>query len=90
MTWPPRWLAAGMAALYAPAGPRVGQPLSLEGRYALWFHKPEDMRYAALYQRIGPDLPHLWTRMMTLGPAPELCLMTDEPTYAGALTGTRI
>ena len=69
----------GMAALYAPAGPRVGQPLSLEGRYALWFHKPEDMRYAALYQRIGPDLPHLWTRMMTLGPAPELCLMTDDP-----------
>lgn len=69
----------GMAALYAPAGPRAGQPIATDGRYALWFHKPEDMRYTTLYQRLGSDLPHLWTRMMVLGPAPELCLMTDDP-----------
>ena len=53
--------------------------LSLEGRYALWFRKPADMRYSALYQRMGEDLPRLWTRMMVLGPSPEFCLMTDDP-----------
>ncbi len=71
--------SGGLAALYTPAGPRAGQPYSLEGRYALWFHKPEDMRYGAIYQRMGPDLPRLWTRMMALGPAPEFCLTTDNP-----------
>jgi hypothetical protein len=71
--------AGGMAALYAPAGPRAGQPFSLDGRYALWFHKPDDMRYTMLYQLMGAELPGLWVRMMTLGPAPELCLMTDDP-----------
>ncbi len=71
--------SGGTAALYTPAGPRAGMPYSLEGRYALWFHKPEDMRYATLYQWMGSDLPGLWTRMMTLGPAPEFCLMTDNP-----------
>lgn len=68
----------GVAALYTPAGPRAGQPFSLEGRYALWFHKPEHMRYSTLYQRLGDDLPRLWMRMMVLGPAPEFCLMTDD------------
>jgi hypothetical protein len=68
----------GVAALYSPAGPRAGQPLSLEGRYALWFHKPAGMRYATLYQQMGADLPRLWMRMMVLGPAPEMCLMTDD------------
>lgn len=69
----------GVAALFTPAGPRAGQPFALDGQYALWFQKPEDMRYATLYQRMGPDLPHLWTRMMTLGPTPEMCLTTDDP-----------
>ena len=76
--------AGGMAALYTPAGPRAGMPLSLEGRYTLWFHKPSDMRYSALYQRMGADLPRLWTRMMVLGPSPEFCLMTDDPNTLGA------
>jgi hypothetical protein len=70
--------SGGAAALYTPAGPRAGKPLSLEGRYALWFRKPEEIRYSQLYQRMGDDLPRLWIRMMVLGPAPELCLMTDD------------
>lgn len=71
--------SGGVAALYTPAGPRVGQPFEIDGHYACWFHKPQDMRYATLYQRIGPDAGRLWTRMMVLGPAPELCMLTDTP-----------
>lgn len=70
--------AGGMAALYTPSGPRVGLEPALDGSLALWFSKPEGMRYSALYQRLGPRLDHLWTRMMVLGPSPEFLLLGDD------------
>ncbi|HEY7849815.1 MAG TPA: hypothetical protein VIC27_07095, partial [Ktedonobacterales bacterium] len=45
---------------------------------AQWFTKPEALRYAALYQRLRPELAHLWARMMTLGPTPEFLLLSDS------------
>ena len=69
--------AGGMAALYTPSGPRVGDEPALDGSVALWFNKPEAMRYGALYQRLRPRLAHLWTRMMVLGPSPEFLLLGD-------------
>lgn len=70
--------AGGMAALYTPSGPRVGEEPALDGSVALWFNKPEAMRYGALYQRLRPRLSHLWTRMMVLGPSPEFLLLGDS------------
>ena len=70
--------AGGMAALYTPAGPRVGLEPALDGSLAQWFSKPEGMRYSALYQRLGSRLDHLWTRMMVLGPSPEFLLLGDD------------
>lgn len=70
--------AGGMAALYTPSGPRVGLEPALDGSLAQWFSKPEGMRYGALYQRLGPRLDHLWTRMMVLGPSPEFLLLGDD------------
>jgi hypothetical protein len=70
--------AGGMAALYTPSGPRVGEQPALDGSLAQWFTKPEALRYAALYQRLRPELAHLWARMMTLGPTPEFLLLSDS------------
>ena len=70
--------AGGMAALYTPSGPRVGEEPALDGSVALWFNKPEAMRYGALYQRLRPRLSHLWTRMMVLGPSPEFLLLGNS------------
>jgi hypothetical protein len=36
------------------------------------------MRYSALYQRLRPNLAHVWSRMMTLGPTPEFLLLGDD------------
>jgi hypothetical protein len=70
--------AGGMAALYTPSGPRVGDEPALDGSLAQWFSKPEAIRYSALYQRLRPRLSHLWTRMMVLGPSPEFLLLGDS------------
>lgn len=70
--------AGGFAALYTPSGPRVGLEPSLAGSLAQWFAKPEAMRYGALYQRLRPNLAHLWARMMTLGPTPEFVLLGED------------
>ncbi len=70
--------AGGMAALFTPAGPRVGVEPALDGSLAQWFSRPEAIRYGALYQQLGPRLAHLWTRMLTLGPAPEFLLLGDD------------
>ncbi|HEX5570740.1 MAG TPA: hypothetical protein VFX31_05090 [Ktedonobacterales bacterium] len=70
--------AGGMAALYTPSGPRVGEQPALDGSVAYWFTKPDALRYSALYQRLRPQLAHLWTRMMVLGPSPEFLLLGDD------------
>jgi hypothetical protein len=71
--------AAGTAGLYqiklgtAPTAPRSAQ----------WFSKPAGMSYGQLYAAIEPALApvdgSLWIRKMTLGPAPELCVLAREP-----------
>lgn len=70
--------AGGMAALYSPSGPRVGEEPTLDGAVAQWFSKPDTLRYGALYQRLRPQLGRLWTRMMVLGPSPEFLLLGDS------------
>lgn len=70
--------AGGMAALYTPSGPRVGMDPLLDGSLAQWFSKPEGMRYGALYQRLGPNIARVWSRMMVLGPTPEFLLVGDD------------
>ena len=71
--------AAGTAGLYqlrlgtAPTAPRSSQ----------WFVKPAGMSYPQLFAAIEPALApvsgSLWVRKMTLGPAPELCVLGREP-----------
>jgi hypothetical protein len=53
------------------------------GALATWFAKPEGLTYAelgeALDERLAGHDASLWQRQMTLGPAPEFCLLADEP-----------
>ncbi len=54
-----------------------------EPRYALWFGKPEGMRYGELLAQVTPVVEQgagaLWMRQLTLGPAREFCLHTAAP-----------
>lgn len=68
----------GVGALYLPGGPRAGLEPAFDGRLALWFGKPEGMRYSAVYGQLRPNLSHVWTRMLTLGPSPEFMLLEDS------------
>lgn len=71
--------AAGTAGLYqlklgaTPTAPRSAQ----------WFVKPAGMSYPQLFASIEPALDpvggSLWVRRMTLGPAPEFCVLAREP-----------
>lgn len=69
----------GVAALYTPVGPRAGQAPTLDSAVAQWFSKPEGVSYSALYRQLAPRLPHLWQRMMVLGPSPEFLLLDGDP-----------
>jgi hypothetical protein len=68
--------AGGTAGLYQPATRPLGD---VSGSTALWFPKPDGMRYEELYARLGDDAGRLWMRMLVLGPTPEMCLLTDQP-----------
>lgn len=71
--------AGGTAGLYrlrlgaAPVSPR----------WAQWFTKPAGVSYGQLFAAVEPALASvggsLWIRTMTLGPAPEFCVMAREP-----------
>ena len=71
--------AAGTAGLYqlklgtAPTAPRSAQ----------WFVKPAGMSYGQMFAAVEPALApvggSLWVRKMTLGPAPELCVLASQP-----------
>ena len=54
-----------------------------EPRHALWFRKPEGMRYDELFTRLTPLVERsggaLWMRQLTLGPAREFCLHAATP-----------
>ena len=69
--------AGGTAGLYRlRAGTAQNSP-----RYASWFSKPERWSYGQLYEQLGSltERSALWGRQMTLGPAREFCLHTNEP-----------
>jgi hypothetical protein len=71
--------AAGTAGLYQmrrgtlPAAPKSAQ----------WFSKPAGLSYPHMLAAIEPALApvggSMWVRRMTLGPAPECCVLAREP-----------
>ena len=69
----------GAGALYAL---RLGDA-ETQRKYALWFSKPGGMSYAECYAELEPVITGsggvLWVRLMALGPARELCALTEEP-----------
>jgi hypothetical protein len=70
-----RLAAAGVAGLY-----RLRHGVrAVRTRQALWFSKPADLSYAALFERFAArgSGEALWMRQMTLGPTTEFCLHTD-------------
>jgi hypothetical protein len=70
--------AGGTAGIY---GLRLGDVL-LRPRLAHWFAKPDGLSYKEVFSRLAPIVRQsggaLWTRQMTLGPAREFCLHTEE------------
>jgi hypothetical protein len=71
-----RSATGGTAGLYRL---RVGSDDLRRASWSLWFAKPPGMPYERLYAVFEPlaSAPGvgLWGRQMTLGPAPEFCLM---------------
>jgi hypothetical protein len=71
--------AGGTAGLYRR---RLGDPGDLP-HAAAWFAKPPGMGYSALFTTLEPlvraEGAALWSRQMTLGPAPEFCLQSRRP-----------
>jgi len=68
--------AGGSGGLYRL---RLGSLLR-EPRHALWFGKPQGMRYGELFDQVTRVMAAgggaLWVRQLTLGPAREFCLHT--------------
>ena len=68
--------AGGTAGLYQL---RQGAVRASEVRCATWFSKPEGMDYEALDEAMAATMrggrSELWSRRMTLGPTPEMCVL---------------
>lgn len=68
---------AGLYRLRQGATGSLGQ--AVEVRAATWFSKPAGMRYEALdaelAERTEATPSQLWSRTMTLGPTPEMCVL---------------
>lgn len=68
--------AGGTAGLYRL---RQGAVRAAEVRCATWFSKPAGMSYEALDESLAECTrglrSELWSRRMTLGPGPEMCLL---------------
>jgi hypothetical protein len=77
---------AGSAGLYGfvEGGASLGLPL------ATWVTKPSGSSSAALGELLGdgmdPMNASLWRRQLVLGPAPEFCLLAEEPSPGVSLT----
>jgi hypothetical protein len=71
--------AGGTAGLYRL---REGAVRAAEVRFATWFSKPAGMSYEALDESIAARTQglrcELWSRRMTLGPGPEMCLLATS------------
>jgi hypothetical protein len=82
--------AGGTAGLYRL---RQGAVRAAEVRCATWFSKPDGMSYEALDESLDECTrgvrSELWSRRMTLGPGPEMCLLAaaaiELPGTCGAL-----
>lgn len=72
--------AGGTAGLYSL---RHGRVADAPPASAQWFGKPAGVSYARLDAELAPLVAaagaSLWTRRMTLGPAPEFCLLAPAP-----------
>jgi len=70
--------ADGSAGIYRRT---LGAPRP-DGALASWFAKPDGLTYSALGETLDERLAgrdaSMWQRQMTLGPAPEFCLLADE------------
>ncbi len=71
--------AGGAGGLYR----RIGGELPLRRtRFAAWFQKPLGVTYRSLQRRIDEialrSRVDVWQRQMTLGPAPEFCIHSQE------------
>jgi hypothetical protein len=64
----------GSAGVYAPVR---AAPVPPREPHAAWLAKPAGMRHADLLAALGGG--PVWQRQMTLGPAPEFCLLGMEP-----------
>ncbi|GMQ75913.1 MAG: hypothetical protein BMS9Abin01_1174 [Gammaproteobacteria bacterium] len=71
--------AGGTAGLYRL---RQGAARAAEVHCATWFSKPAGMSYEALDENLAERMhgahAELWSRRMTLGPAPELCVLASS------------
>jgi hypothetical protein len=71
----------------------LGAPMP-DGRCATWFDKPPGMGIDELGEtldaRLGGRDAGLWQRQMNLSPAPEFCLLADEPVDLGAWRPTLV
>jgi hypothetical protein len=71
--------AGGTAGLYKPA---VASEHSGNGSTAFWFAKPDGLSYQAVYSALDTleagAGTGLWSRMFTLGPTPEFCLLRNR------------
>lgn len=75
----------GVGGLY---GLRRGE-VSYRPRHALWFSKPEAMRYGKFFDQLSPVVDEtrgaLWLRQLVLSPAPEFCLHSEMPVVLPAM-----
>jgi hypothetical protein len=66
----------GAAGVYAPVRGAVAPPRE---PHAAWLAKPAGMSYDELLAALGDGHAAVWQRQMTLGPAPEFCVLDGAP-----------
>lgn len=75
----------GTGGLYDLRGGQVAN----HPRHAVWFSKPEGMRYGKLFDQLAPMVDEtqgaLWMRQLVLSPAPEFCLHSEMPVVLPAM-----
>jgi hypothetical protein len=74
-----KWAAGGTGGLYRRIGGELPLPRT---RFVVWFQKPEGFTYRSLQRLIDKSVSRyqvdVWQRQMTLGPAPEFCIHSEE------------
>ena len=81
--------ADGAAGVYAPLR---GDAVPPSRPHAAWLVKPAGLAYEAFLAGLGDGHDAVWQRQMTLGPAPEFCVLGDalpRLPYPAAAIGRR-